>query len=775
MSPIVQGLDRAAAPPADAAKRMLDSIGGRWWNVYIGGPSSTASGWTPELVQAYAAHGIDRFMITYAGRQKRGPLTRAQGQADAVDALSRARAFGYSGDFPICLDIEHPTFESAPGPTVQYARGWCEGIRAHGARPGIYANPDAVRAMHGKVDADFVWVASWVSHAATHHDPHAALGVPAGLWSNDGQRAWQYAGERSLMGLNVDINVADLACLASAPGVASAAVIATPRRGGKVLARRGDSGPVVQRLTRRLSFVHSRRTGQPYLDGARARYDAETVAAVKAFQEEHGLKVNGVFGPRTARALRRSVEIRKAKARAKHPAADPKQQPVHHNGKARGAGQLVSLVNQLRKAEADTDQAWKALVAYGEKRRELLRRVRSETGHDVTLADLAAILERIEHEVETLVEMEQRELAQHAEPVATTEAVHTTTETAAPAVEPTPAPPAPAPVATTETVTAEVAAPVATAGGNGDAGPAPGTPHPAPPAPAAPPPRPPIDLSKLTDDELIRRVDRLDLGVDRSRDVLIARYAHVEKRLARLVHEHGRQGGNGSATPVAHPVQPVKPVPAPPGTRSLQKLLNAFAAKHLKGMAPLAVDGKIGPATKARIRAVKYYLGYADKNRKSVAVDAKLLQRLHRPGSARLSNPAMLARARARRRKQHKMAKRSAAPHAGVATFDGRPVAAWMAPYLHWARDNGWAGTLNSGWRDPAYSEHLCMQKCGKPKCPNTCAGRSSNHVGRVKPQGAIDVSHYAEFAELMRRCPLTPRILNDLPSDPVHFSATGH
>ena len=36
----LQGLDRATAPSAAAAKKMLDAIGGRWWNVYIGGPES---------------------------------------------------------------------------------------------------------------------------------------------------------------------------------------------------------------------------------------------------------------------------------------------------------------------------------------------------------------------------------------------------------------------------------------------------------------------------------------------------------------------------------------------------------------------------------------------------------------------------------------------------------------------------------------------------------------------------------------------------------------
>jgi hypothetical protein len=49
MSQLAQGLDRAAAPDAATAKRMLDTIGGRWWCVYIGGPTSRASGWTPEL------------------------------------------------------------------------------------------------------------------------------------------------------------------------------------------------------------------------------------------------------------------------------------------------------------------------------------------------------------------------------------------------------------------------------------------------------------------------------------------------------------------------------------------------------------------------------------------------------------------------------------------------------------------------------------------------------------------------------------------------------
>ena len=90
----LQGLDRAAAPPAATARKMLDAIGGKWWNVYIGGPESGGQGWTRAVVEEYARHGVARFMLTYVGRQWDGPLTRAQGEADAADALRLARGFG---------------------------------------------------------------------------------------------------------------------------------------------------------------------------------------------------------------------------------------------------------------------------------------------------------------------------------------------------------------------------------------------------------------------------------------------------------------------------------------------------------------------------------------------------------------------------------------------------------------------------------------------------------------------------------------------------------
>ncbi len=224
MSPAFHGLDRAVAPPPATAKQMLDAINGRWWNVYIGGPESGGHGWSPDLVRQYARLGIDRFMLTYVGRQSHGPLTRAQGQADAREALAIAKTYGYSGDFPLCLDVELSTFNSSPSKTVEYARAWCATVRKEGARPGVYANPAPLTAMaKGKVLADFVWIASWVSTTASRRHPHEATGMPANLWRRPGQRAWQYGGiingkPCNVLGLNVDLNVADLACLAPAPG-----------------------------------------------------------------------------------------------------------------------------------------------------------------------------------------------------------------------------------------------------------------------------------------------------------------------------------------------------------------------------------------------------------------------------------------------------------------------------------------------------------------------------------------------------------------------------
>jgi hypothetical protein len=609
-------------------------------------------------------------------------------------------------------------------------------------------------------------------------------------------------------------------------------VVADPA--GPRLVRRGDQGRLVERITRRLSLVRSSRTGTPYLDGARRRFDAEAEAALKAFQRDHRLDADGVFGSRSARALNRAVALereRRARERREPARREPdRREPARREpappkrGRRDAPPRLADLVGAVRVGDAQTDRSWQELAAYAARRRRLLAELRGRGGRGerVDLSDLATVLLRIEDKLEALVELEQAEAA-------TAEAPQ---EAVAPAAAPEPAATVPAAPEPSPPMAAapEPAAPLPAASGAAPAEPAPapkpqGTAPPAPATPPAtratnggePPPAPPsaprrVKIADVSTEELEQRVERLDRAIGAVRAVLISRYARTEKELIQLLPRtepvrpsepkrpgeperprepeeprdrvrprpsRPRQDGPPPPKPRARP-RPGRPprrrtTLSPDEVRRLQKSLNRFTGKYLEGVGPIIVDGIKGHATARRIVTVKYHLGYTGQAQRSPTVKPEFVRRMRHPRSPRYSTPAMLTRAVARRAKQRKAAKASAAPRSGVATFDGRPVAAWLKPYLDWARQNGWKGTLNSGFRDPVYSEKLCMSMCGAPSCPGRCAGRASNHAGSSNPAGAIDVSDYVTFGQLMRRCPYSPRIFNALGAqDPVHFSASG-
>jgi hypothetical protein len=212
--------------------------------------------------------------------------------------------------------------------------------------------------------------------------------------------------------------------------------------------------------------------------------------------------------------------------------------------------------------------------------------------------------------------------------------------------------------------------------------------------------------------------------------------------------------------------------------KELQRALNAFTDEHLKGIAPLIVDGDKGAATDKRIRTVKWYLGF--KAPTGAGVTRKLIPQLQHPKRASLfPSKEYVERGEKRRdeqREEWRRLQRAAEDADGVTTFDGVPVAVIGVPHLKFARAHGWLGRLVSGWRDPAYSEQLCYRMCGAPSCPGRCAGRSSNHAGKTASQFAEDVSDYVRFGQLMARPDApNPRIFNALGAqDPVHFSPTG-
>jgi len=215
--------------------------------------------------------------------------------------------------------------------------------------------------------------------------------------------------------------------------------------------------------------------------------------------------------------------------------------------------------------------------------------------------------------------------------------------------------------------------------------------------------------------------------------------------------------------------------------KELQRKLNHFTNSYLAGIEPLRVDGSRGPATRRRTKFVKYYLGFIKENRtgkNAYTIPEHFYYNLGHPKSLRHSYPTRVARGIKRRIAQRKRYHDNlihSSTATGVGYFDGKPVALAAIPILKWCRANGWHGRLNSGWRDPKYSEHLCYNMCGRPACPGLCAGASSNHSGSTPSKFAIDVSDYVTFRRVVARCPLKPHIWNNLPRDPVHFSPSGN
>lgn len=86
-------------------------------------------------------------------------------------------------------------------------------------------------------------------------------------------------------------------------------------------------------------------------------------------------------------------------------------------------------------------------------------------------------------------------------------------------------------------------------------------------------------------------------------------------------------------------------------TASVQRAVNKFRSKYLKGVPPIDVDGETGPLTKAAIIDCKFYLGYGKTDARTTR---EFLDRLAHPHDPRLFGPGMLARSFSRRRKQRK-------------------------------------------------------------------------------------------------------------------------
>lgn len=108
---------------------------------------------------------------------------------------------------------------------------------------------------------------------------------------------------------------------------------------------------------------------------------------------------------------------------------------------------------------------------------------------------------------------------------------------------------------------------------------------------------------------------------------------------------------------------------------------------------------------------------------------------------------------------------------AGIATFDGKPVAAWIKPVLDYARSHGWKGTVTSGYRSDAEQTAIYNSGVRPAAVPKSLGGAGSNHEGDAFPSGAVDVSDAAQLSSIIQGSPFAKLLVWAGSKDPVHFS----
>lgn len=102
----------------------------------------------------------------------------------------------------------------------------------------------------------------------------------------------------------------------------------------------------------------------------------------------------------------------------------------------------------------------------------------------------------------------------------------------------------------------------------------------------------------------------------------------------------------------------------------------------------------------------------------------------------------------------------------GTVMFEGKRVAAWIAPALKYARARGWKGVVASGFR--TFAEQTRIYNSGVR--PAARPGYS-NHEGSDFPRGAVDVTDAATLSRILENSPYGAQLKWAGAKDPVHFS----
>lgn len=104
----------------------------------------------------------------------------------------------------------------------------------------------------------------------------------------------------------------------------------------------------------------------------------------------------------------------------------------------------------------------------------------------------------------------------------------------------------------------------------------------------------------------------------------------------------------------------------------------------------------------------------------------------------------------------------------GLTTFDGQPVCKWVAEELEWAREHGWTGRMESGYRSEQHQREVCATGVKPCATPGT-----SNHEGTSYPKCAADVTEPEQLDAVLSKKPFRRlKWTGPQAEDPVHFSS---
>ncbi len=216
------GFDTCTAPSVDALRAWRASPY-RTVNTYFGGvnrgcqqPNLTAS-W----VSSVAAQGW-RILPTYMGRQPFCMLgtkpyrytaddATAHGDADATDAVARARSLGFARGSALYADVEHYDVNADTCATAvrRYVSAWTKRLHASGYLAGVYVHLNSgawhLSGSYGSskyARPDAVWIARWDGNSSLR----GWATVPDSQWAIH-QRLKQYRGDHDETWGGVTLNI----------------------------------------------------------------------------------------------------------------------------------------------------------------------------------------------------------------------------------------------------------------------------------------------------------------------------------------------------------------------------------------------------------------------------------------------------------------------------------------------------------------------------------------------------------------------------------------